>query len=110
MDVHVPIAVTDGLRRRGIDVLTSQEDGSTEHDHLLLLKRASQLRRVLFPQDNDFIEIESLLQESNKKFIGLVYVHQLSLGIGEMIKELRSISDCADYEKIANRVIYLPLR
>ncbi len=28
MDVHVPSAVTEGLRRRGVDVLTSQE---TEH-------------------------------------------------------------------------------
>jgi hypothetical protein len=28
MDVHVPAAITAGLRRRGIDVLTSQEDGS----------------------------------------------------------------------------------
>jgi hypothetical protein len=28
MDVHVPAAITAGLRRRGVDVLTSQEDGT----------------------------------------------------------------------------------
>jgi hypothetical protein len=48
--------------------------------------------------------------ESNEQFVGLVYVHQLSLGIGELIEELRLIADCADHEEIANRVIYLPLR
>ena len=30
MDVHVPVAITMGIRRRGIDVLTSQEDGTRE--------------------------------------------------------------------------------
>ena len=28
MDVHVPMTITEGLRRRGVDVLTSQEDGT----------------------------------------------------------------------------------
>lgn len=28
MDVHVPVVITQQLRRRGIDVLTSQEDGT----------------------------------------------------------------------------------
>ena len=37
MDVHVPAAITAGLRRRGLDVLTSQEDGSdTLSDERLL--------------------------------------------------------------------------
>ena len=30
MDVHVPAPITAGLRRRGIDVLTSRDDGATE--------------------------------------------------------------------------------
>src|SRR5207302_1334872 len=29
MDVHVPRAITEGLRLRGIDVVTAQEDGAT---------------------------------------------------------------------------------
>ena len=30
MDVHIPAAITAGLRLRDIDVLTSQEDGTRE--------------------------------------------------------------------------------
>ena len=30
MDVHVPQAITDQLRRRGVDVLTAIEDGFAE--------------------------------------------------------------------------------
>ena len=43
MDVHVPLAITEGLRRRGIDVLTSQEDETTEEDDEFLLERATAL-------------------------------------------------------------------
>jgi hypothetical protein len=30
MDVHVRRAVTEGLRMRGVDVLTAQDDGAAE--------------------------------------------------------------------------------
>jgi hypothetical protein len=41
MDVHVPFAITAGLRLRGVDVLTAQEDGAAELDDDLLLDRAA---------------------------------------------------------------------
>jgi hypothetical protein len=47
MDVHVPRAVTTALRLRSIDVLTAQEDGSAELADDGLLKRATELGRVL---------------------------------------------------------------
>src|SRR5215510_8696037 len=52
-DVHVPYAITLGLRLRGVDVLTSQEDGTREVDDDVLLDRATALGRVLFSQDKD---------------------------------------------------------
>ena len=51
MDVHVPLAITEQLRRRGIDVLTAIEDGSATLDDDVLLERALELGRVLFTQD-----------------------------------------------------------
>jgi len=51
MDVHIPIAITEGLRRRSIDVLTSQEDGTAELDDEPLLTRATELGRLLFTQE-----------------------------------------------------------
>jgi len=46
MDVHIPAAITAGLRIRGIDVLISQEDGTREQDDASLLRRATELDRV----------------------------------------------------------------
>ena len=59
MDVHVPSAVTAGLRRRGVNVLTSQQDGTQESGDEALLERATELDRVLFTQDDDLLAIVS---------------------------------------------------
>lgn len=53
MDEHVPRAITVGLRLRGVDVLTAQDDGQRHMPDDILLDRASDLVRVLFSQDED---------------------------------------------------------
>jgi hypothetical protein len=77
MDVHVPYAITTGLRLRGIDVLTSQEDHTTQLSDPDLLERASGLGRALFTQDRDFLRIASEWQQTGRSFAGIVYGHLL---------------------------------
>jgi Protein of unknown function DUF82. len=60
MDVHIRRALTDGLRLRGVDVLTAQQDLADELSDDALLDRTTDLGRVLFTQDDD------LLLEANK--------------------------------------------
>ena len=55
MDHHVPKAITNGLRLRGVDVLTAYEDGTREYEDADLLDRATELQRVLFTQDDDLL-------------------------------------------------------
>lgn len=54
MDVHVPLAITEALRRRGVDVFTAVEDGAAERTDDELLERAHQQGRLLFTQDIRF--------------------------------------------------------
>jgi len=56
MDHHVPSAITNGLRLRGVDVLTAHEDGTQRLEDPALLDRAGALGRVLFTRDDDFFE------------------------------------------------------
>jgi predicted nuclease of predicted toxin-antitoxin system len=70
MDVHIPLVITEGLRRKGIDVLTSQEDGTAEVDDESLLDRATALGHLLFTQDQDFLRIASDRQGSGIPFLG----------------------------------------
>jgi hypothetical protein len=46
MDVHIPAAVSRGLRLRGIDVLTAQGDAHQKADDSRLLDRATELGRT----------------------------------------------------------------
>jgi predicted nuclease of predicted toxin-antitoxin system len=57
MDHHINAAITAGLRRRGVDVLTCAEDGTDRSDDAHILTRATELGRVVFTQDDDFLKI-----------------------------------------------------
>jgi hypothetical protein len=57
MDVHVKAAITAGIRRRGIDVVTAQEDDATRLEDVPLLDRATALGRALFSRDDDLLAI-----------------------------------------------------
>ena len=59
MDHHVHAAITAGLRARGIDCLTADEDGAARDADEQLLIRASSLRRVLFTNDTDLLIISA---------------------------------------------------
>ena len=48
MDEHVPRAISIGLRLRGVDVLTAQEDGLRNTPDAVLLDRATAIGRVIF--------------------------------------------------------------
>ncbi len=57
MDVHVPAAITRGLHRRGVDVLTAQADGTTRLEDPDLLDRAMTLGRILFTRDEGLLAV-----------------------------------------------------
>ncbi len=51
MDVHVPKAITVGLRLRGVDVITAQEDNAGELEDPELLDRLEIIAKVGEPED-----------------------------------------------------------
>jgi predicted nuclease of predicted toxin-antitoxin system len=72
MDVHVPDAITAGIRLRGVDVLTAQEDGTRRLPDPMLLDRATALGRVLFSQDRDLLREAAQRQQRGVSFAGLI--------------------------------------
>lgn len=110
MDVHVRRAVTDGLRLRGVDVLTAQEDGAGEFDDPRLLSRATELGRILFTQDDDLLREAKKRQQSDEDFAGLVYGHQLNVSVGQCIDDLELIAQVSKPDEWMRRLLYLPLK
>jgi predicted nuclease of predicted toxin-antitoxin system len=110
MDVHIPSAVTEGLRRREIDVITSQEDGTREFDDEPLLRRACELGRILVSQDTDLLQVVHDWQEKLQSFPGLIFSHQENASIGRLISDLELIAQCCPPEEVRGQVYYLPLK
>ncbi len=109
MDVHVRRAVTEGLRLRGVDVLTAQEDGAGNFEDLKLLDRATELGRVLFTQDDDLLREAKRRQQTGQIFAGVVYAHQLNVTVGRCIAELELIAHASEPDEWLNHTEYLPL-
>ena len=110
MDVHIPAAITDGLRRNGLDVLTSQEDQTRTADDEDLLVRAASLGRLLFTYDEDFLTIAAAWQSSGKHFPGILHAAQTGMGIGRTIADITLIAEVCPSDEVADRVTYLPLK
>ena len=110
MDVHVPSAITAGLRLRGVDVLTSQEDETRRLSDTELLDRATALHRLLFTRDEDLLREATHRQERSATFAGVIYAHQLRVSIGQCVQDLAVIALAGEPEDFAKRVEYLPLR
>ena len=109
MDVHVPAAITDGLRLRGVDVLTAQEDRADRLADDALLDRAEERGRVLFSQDADLLREAAVRQRTNRAFAGVIYAHQLNATIGQCVEDLDLIAKACDPRDLAGQVTYIPI-
>jgi len=108
MDVHVPLAITRALRRRGFDVLTAQDDGTARLADSALLARAGSLSRVLFTQDDDFLAEAARLLRAGTSFATVIYAHQFTT-IGTCVTDLVLILSAMLPEEAHDQVIHLPL-
>ena len=108
MDHCVAGPIAAGLRQRGVDVMTAEEDGTTQLTDELLLGRATALGRVLFSEDKDLLAITHQWQQDGRGFAGLAYAHQLRISIGHAIRDLELLARAFDPEDMRNRVEYLP--
>ncbi|MBD2676548.1 MULTISPECIES: DUF5615 family PIN-like protein [Nostoc] len=109
MDVHVPQAITDQLRRRNVNVLTAIEDNADELPDDELLERARLLGRVIFTQDIRFKAMAQDWQREGKSFAGMIFGHQLGGTIGQYVKDLELIAQASEQDEWLNTIEYLPL-
>jgi len=109
MDVHVPLAITEQLRRLDVEVLTAQEDESVELDDEPLLERARSLGCVLFTQDIRFKARAESWQGQGRPFAGLIFGHPLRGTIGQYVRDLELIAKATEPQEWQNVVAQLPL-
>ena len=109
VDEHVHGAIIQGLRRRGVDVLTVQDDGFDHNDDPILLDRALALGRVMVTQDKDFLREGRRRQLAGEPFAGVAYGPQEANAIGRYIDDLEMIAKVDDLTDWMNQVKFVPL-
>src|SRR3990172_878015 len=101
-DEHVSPAVVNGLRQRGIDVLTAKEAGMLGMPDEKHLELASTQGRVIFTQDSDFLRFHS----KGINHHGIVYAHQRT-PVSQIIQGLTLIYQILTEEEMNNQIEFL---
>jgi predicted nuclease of predicted toxin-antitoxin system len=100
-DEHVAGAVASGLRRHGIDVLTSVEAGLIGAPDIEQLAHAHASGRVMVTHDDDFLVLQ------HEPHAGIAYCKQQTRTIAQLIEILLLIHDAMEAEEMVGRVQYL---
>jgi predicted nuclease of predicted toxin-antitoxin system len=110
MDVHVRRAITHGIRQRGIDVLTAQDDGAGDMDDADLLRRATVLNRVVFSYDRDFSDLTARWQASGIHFSGVITARRRGLLLRHCLDDLELLCKVFDPNDISDRLVFIPIQ
>ena len=86
-DEHVKAAIVEGLRLRGMDVVTAQERDQRQVDDEALLAVATREGRLLLTNDADFLRIHSRWLSHQKSHAGIVFWRQ-DLAVGPAVRRI----------------------
>jgi predicted nuclease of predicted toxin-antitoxin system len=103
LDAHVPDAVAEALRRRGVDVQTANEAGLRTAPDSAYVARAIAEGRVIVTHDSDFLRIH----HSQQAHAGIAYCGQGKRTIGEIIAALVLIYEVLDAEEMNGRLEFI---
>jgi hypothetical protein len=99
MDEHVAIAVTAGLRRRGIDALRAQDVGLHPANDDVQLAFATGDGRVAVAQDTDFLRLHA----SGAHHGGIAYAPQQT-PVAYLVRMLTLLVDIVPPEEMIDHV------
>jgi len=102
-DQHIPSAVRQGLRQRGVDVLTAQDAGRCGLPDSDQLQFATGEERVMVSFDTDFL----VLTASGVQHAGIGWCPATKYSIGQLLHMLVLLHGVLDRDDMKNRVEYL---
>lgn len=102
-DQHIPAAVTQGLRQRGIDVLTAQDAGRCGQADVDQLQFATVAERVMVTFDPDFLALDA----SGVQHAGIAWCPATKYSVGQLIQALVLVHGVLSPADMRNHVEYL---
>jgi predicted nuclease of predicted toxin-antitoxin system len=103
LDESFPLAVADGLIRRGFDVTTSNQAGllgATDDEQLAFALREM---RVLLTRDRDFLRLNAL----GREHAGILFARSDQRRHGEIIGAISLIAGNYASDELRGRVLFI---
>jgi hypothetical protein len=107
IDENVDVRVAEGLRRRGFQATSAQEEGKLGVVDSAHFAHAAKLKAAIFTHDHHFVEIALEKTAQGEKHHGVIFVEMHRLGLGECIKRLALCSEVLSADEMMNRVEFL---
>ena len=103
LDEHIPKGVVEGLRRRGVDVLTVQEADRSGDSDEKQLAFATREGRVLVTFDDNFLRLDA----SGIPHTGVVFSQTGRRTVGELIESLMLIANVIESNEMKNHIEFI---
>ena len=107
MDVHVPHAITEQLRLRGVDVLAATEEGTNRLSDDWKRRRPCPASCLL--TTIAFRAMAEQWQREGRSFAGLAFGSAEGASIGQYIRDLEIIAKVSEPQEWQNKIMYLPI-
>jgi predicted nuclease of predicted toxin-antitoxin system len=102
-DQHIQSGVTNGLRQRGVDVLTAQDAARCGLPDADQLQFATSQERVVVTFDPDYLALAA----TGVRHSGIAWCHARKYSIGELIHMLLLLQAVFSRDEMKDRVEYL---
>jgi len=103
LDENVDTDLAKALRRHGIDVTTSQEQGLRTREDAAQLEFIRRQGRAIITHDPDFLRFAS----QGVEHPGIIFCEQQSRSIGQMVRALILIHEIVTAEEMVGRVQFI---
>ncbi len=98
----VNVAVGEGLKRRGVKVISARDADNLGLSDKEQLDYATKNKLVIVTHDDDFLSMAMKFEHK-----GIVYVHQQKYNVGDLIRKLKLLWDIVEQKDIVNYVEFL---
>src|SRR4051812_19763510 len=105
-DEHIDAAVVEGLKNRGVDVVSVAERALRQTDDEIILQAAIAEQRVIITCDTDFARLHSEWMTMGINHSGII-LWRAKLRIGEAIRSIWRILSNTSAEDAINMLAYL---
>lgn len=106
-DEHVVVPLVEALRKRGMDIVTVQEQGREGTNDAKLLVEALREQRVMLTSDQDFLALASQCTTRGETFAPIFFWSQQRRTIGQLVRSIIREASQNDYAKACSHVFFL---